>query len=475
MKNHTTPLCIDLDGTLIKTDLLLESFLVLIKQKPWAIFCIPFWLMKGKTYLKSQIADQADLDYSVLPYCQLVLDYMQQAKDEGRKVILATASHEKYAAGIAKHLNVFDKVYSTSASTNLSGGNKAKVLIDAFGDKQFDYAGNAKVDMAIWEHANKVIVVNPDSGVGKAAVKKFSNTEIMKDKKPLFPSVLKALRVHQWLKNILIFVPLIASHNLTNLPLIMQACLAFLSFGLCASSVYILNDLLDLNSDRHHATKHKRPFASGNMGILLGLGLLPVLLGTSIFIASVWLPTGFLVCLGIYYLLTMVYSFWAKNRIVIDVMFLAGLYTMRIIAGAAAIAVASSFWILAFSMFIFLSLAMIKRYSELFVALKAGKDQAKGRGYVVSDLPLLESLGGSCGYLSILVLALYINSPEVNVLYSQPKALWALCPILLFWISRVWFKTHRGEMHDDPIVFAAKDTISIIVLILCAVALLFSN
>lgn len=469
------PLCVDLDGTLIKTDLLLESFLVLFKNKPWIIFLIPFWVIKGKAYLKERISREVDLDVSALPYCGSLVTLLRQEHERGRSLVLATASHEKYALAVSKYLGFFDEVIATSESSNLSGIGKANRLVARFGNGEFDYVGNAKVDLKIWRHARQVIVVNPEFGVERSVRKIFPSAQIIVDRKPILGALFRALRIHQWLKNVLVFVPLIAAHKISDFWSILPGLAAFFAFGLCASSVYILNDLLDLESDRHHTTKSKRPFASGDVPILMGLCMLFVLLGSAIAISLAWLPSYFLFCLGIYYLLTTIYSFWAKNKIVVDVMFLAGLYTMRILAGAAAINVKSSFWILAFSMFIFLSLAMVKRYAELFVVLKSGKGKARGRGYLVDDLPLIQSLGGSSGYLSVLVLALYINSPEVHLLYSHPEILWGLCPMLLFWISRIWFKTHRGEMYDDPIIFAAKDFVSVLVLIVCAVTLALSN
>jgi 4-hydroxybenzoate polyprenyltransferase len=469
------PLCVDLDGSLIKTDLLLESFLALFKKKPWVIFLVPFWVLKGKAYLKARISREIDLDASVLPYCEKLVALLRQECKNGRTLVLATASHEKYALGVAKHLGFFDEVIATSGSSNMTGICKANRLVERFGENGFDYIGNAKVDLKIWTFARQVIVINPELGVERIVRKTLPSAQIIKDHKPIIAALFRTLRIHQWLKNVLVFVALIATHKMGDLSSIILGIAAFFAFGLCASSVYILNDLLDLESDRHHATKSKRPFASGDVPILKGLFLLPILIGSAIAISLIWLPSYFLLCLGIYYLLTVVYSFWAKNKIVVDVMFLAGLYTIRIISGAAAISIKPSFWILVFAMFIFLSLAMVKRYAELLKVLKSGRNKAKGRGYLVDDLPLLQSLGGSSGYLSVLVLAFYINSSEAHLLYSSPVLLWALCPMLLFWISRMWFKTHRGEMHDDPIVFAAKDIVSILVLVICAVAFVLSN
>lgn len=465
------PLCVDLDGTLIRTDLLLESFLAHLKIKPWVIFLLPLWIVRGKAYLKERIAREVEIDTTVLPYCTTLLTDLRHARANGQLLVLATASHEKYAKGISDHLGLFHDVMATSGSLNLAGSGKAERLTERFGKGGFDYVGNSTADLKIWPQARQVIVVNPEFGVLGMVRKLFPSARVIEDRKPILRTLVRALRLHQWLKNILVFVPLVAAHKIGDVSALIEVIAAFLAFGFCASSVYVVNDLLDLESDRHHPRKRKRPFASGELSILTGIVLVPLLLGTAIAISLLWLPGNFLIGLGTYYAVTTIYSFWAKNRVVVDVLFLAGLYTMRILAGAAAIAVLPSFWLLAFSMFIFLSLALVKRYSELLSVLKAGQGKARGRGYFVEDLPVLQSLGASSGFLAVLVLALYINSPEVHAQYANPMALWSLCPMLLFWISRVWFKTQRGEIHEDPVVFAAKDMVSLLVALICGVAL----
>lgn len=432
-------------------------------------FLIPFWLLKGKAYLKSMLAKQVELDISVLPYNTLLVAHLKQAKIDGRHIVLTTASHQLYANAISQHLGFFDEVIATDSTLNNEGFKKGKILVDKYGEGLFDYIGNSKADLKVWRYAHKVYVVNPEFCLQKIVLKNYPNALVMKESKQFFPILLKTLRLHQWVKNMLIFVPLIAAHQLGHIPSLIDAMIAFIAFGLCASSVYVINDLLDLSADRHHPRKCKRGFASGDISILMGLALIPILIFLAVIISTSLLPFKFILSLALYYLLTTIYSFWAKKQAILDVMFLAGLYTMRIIAGAAASAVPLSFWLLAFSMFIFLSLALIKRYSELLYLLQGEKGAGKGRGYEVDDLSVLLSLGGASGYLSVLVLALFINSPEVNALYAYPKVLWGLCPLMLFWISRIWFITHRGEMHDDPVVFAIKDIVSLIVFILFGV------
>jgi 4-hydroxybenzoate polyprenyltransferase len=282
--------------------------------------------------------------------------------------------------------------------------------------------------------------------------------------------VAKALRVHQWAKNGLIFVPVAASHKLGDAAVLGHSLLAFLAFSLCASSVYLLNDMLDLEADRQHHSKCHRPFAAGQLGLLFGLIAAPLLLAVALAIAYV-LPLKFLAVLGAYYVATLAYSFGLKRVVMIDVLALAGLYTVRIVAGAAATAIPLSFWLLMFAVFIFLSLAIVKRYAELHAMRQQGKLKAKGRGYQVEDIALLQSLGTAAGYLSILVLALYVNSPDISHLYRHPKLAWGLVPIMLYWISRIWMQTHRGQMHDDPLVFALKDKVSLVTGLAAAVVL----
>jgi len=456
------PLCVDLDGTLLRSDLLVESLFLLLKKNILYIFLIPIWLLKGKANLKQQIANRVDIDASLLPYHHDFLDYLKQQHSAGRKLILATASNIKFANAVAEHIAIFDSVLASDAETNLSGSRKLAPLIAEYGEGGFDYAGNAMIDFKIWQHAGEAILVNPDRGVKAAAEKAGYSRQLFEDRKeyPLI-SYLKAMRLHQWLKNLLLFVPLVMAHQFADQWLLGQVILAFIAFGLCASSVYLLNDLLDLPDDRRHPTKCNRPFAAGSVSIIHGTLLIPVLL-LSAFAIALFLPIDFLLVLLIYYGLTLAYSFKLKRIALIDVLTLASLYTIRIIAGAAAVSLVPTFWLLAFSMFFFLSLALVKRYTELLTLDKSGKSDAAGRGYNVVDLETLSHFGSTSAYMAVLVLALYINSETVKGLYSHPEVIWLLCPILLYMVTRIWFLARRGELHEDPVVFVMSDRISLL-------------
>jgi 4-hydroxybenzoate polyprenyltransferase len=455
------PLCVDLDGTLIRSDLLLESFLLLIKKNPLYLLVVPFWLMQGKAALKAHIARRVALDASTLPYCEPLLGWLKEEKARGRQLWLCTASDASAAHAVAQHLKLFDGVVSSDGVANMSGRRKAAALVERFGDKGFDYCGNEMVDVAVWQQARAAVVVNAGASVEAAARGVTTVDKVFAEQIPRLKSVFKALRVHQWAKNGLIFVPLAAAHQLTNPEALGASLLAFMAFSLCASSVYLLNDMLDLQADRQHHNKRKRPFAAGHLSLLFGLFMAPALLVLALGLACL-LPWKFMAVLAAYYVATLAYSFGLKKLVMIDVLALAGLYTVRIVAGAAATGIPLSFWLLLFAIFIFLSLAMVKRYAELLAMKKQGKLKASGRGYQVEDLGLLQSLGSASGYISILVLALYVNSPDISVLYHHPKLVWLLCPIMLYWVSRIWMQTHRGRMHDDPLVFALKDRVSLV-------------
>ena len=458
------PLVVDLDGTLLNSDMLIESGLSFIRKHPLQSYKPVLWLKHGKTHLKEKLAYASDIDVCKLPYNTHVIELIQQAKQQGRHIVLATATHEYLANKIADHLELFDEVLSTNQSCNLSGSRKRDVLIERFGRKGFEYLGNSLDDLPVWEAAESAVVVNPEKGVQTKAQAHGNVSHVINNNPSTRRKWRKALRLHQWLKNLLIFVPLLAAHQLTAFTTFAQATLAFILFGICASSVYLLNDLLDLNDDRHHPTKKDRPFAAGALSVKHGLMLFPVLLGFAFLTSLVFLPIKFTAVLLSYYCLTLLYSFVLKRFIAIDVIVLAMLYTIRIIAGAAATNLQLTFWILAFSMFIFLSLALVKRYAELLEARNRGQlSQARGRGYYPDDLEMISSLGASSGYLSVMVLALYIREPHIAMHYQHPKILWLCCPLLLLWITRVWMLTHRGLMHDDPVVFAIKDKLSLLI------------
>jgi 4-hydroxybenzoate polyprenyltransferase len=454
--NADVPLVVDLDGTLIRTDLLHESVFSLLSVNVFYLFMLPIWLLKGKGYLKQQIADRVELQFDLLPYQPEFLDYLRAEHTAGRRLILATASNEGFAAGVAKHLDIFDTVLGSSPAENNSGSRKLARLKATLNSAPFAYAGNGTVDIPIWQESAGAIIVNGSDGLRGKVEGKAEVVGEFYDQPSLLLSLIKAMRPHQWLKNVLVFVPLVLSHQLTVVPMFVQALLSFIAFSLCASSVYLLNDLLDLPSDRQHPTKCRRPFAAGDLSIVHGAILMIVLLLASMLIALTMSPY-FLPILVLYYACTMAYSLWLKRAVVVDGVMLACLYTLRLIAGAAAISVLPTFWLLAFSMFLFMSLALIKRYSELQLLQAGGHEQIAGRAYRSVDTETLAQLGASNGMLAVLVLAFYINSDRVLTQYARPEALWLLCPVLLYWISRMWLLTRRGEMHDDPVVFTIRD------------------
>lgn len=456
------PLAVDLDGTLIRTDVLIESINQLLTQRLFQLFGFFRSLLRGRAALKAWLAQRVSLDVASLPYHAPLLQWLQDEKQRGRSILLVTATHHKVARQIADHLGVFDEVLATTAQVNLKGATKRDALVARFGAGGFEYVGNDAPDLRVWEAAAAAHVVT-DSAALLSRVKEIASVGHVFPGSGAgwAPSILKALRLHQWSKNLLVFVPLLTAHLYGDLGSVQNALLAFLAFSLAASSVYVLNDLVDVQDDRHHPRKSRRPFASGSLSLLTGWILWPVLLLSAFALVGAALPVHFAAVLGVYVALTTAYSFWLKRTDMLDVLTLAVLYTLRIVGGAAALAVQSSFWLLLFSMFIFLSLALIKRYCELRVAREKGrKDKLRGRGYAAADLEMVSSLGGSAGFISVLVLALYIQDARTATLYPSPVWMWALCPAMLYWIARAWLIAHRGNMHDDPIVFALKDKVS---------------
>jgi 4-hydroxybenzoate polyprenyltransferase len=455
--NLTKVLYVDLDGTLIRSDLLVESVFALLKSNFLYIFMFPLWLWKGRAHLKTEIANRVELDATTLPYHEVFLDFLRKEHLRGRTLVLATASNRKFALQVVEHLAIFDSFLASDEVTNLSGRRKLAAIQTHCGGGEFSYAGDSRVDEPIWQHAESIIVVGSDRFAITTARRSGKVEKEFTDALRVFPiQHLRALRLHQWLKNLLIFIPLTMAHQVTDVGLLLDATLAFVSFGLCASSVYLLNDLLDVSDDRNHPTKRLRPFAAGTVPVLHGLVLIPVLLAFS-FSISLYLPIEFSAVLGFYYLTTLAYSFRLKRASLVDVLTLAGLYTVRIIAGAAAVLVTPSFWLLAFSMFLFLSLALVKRYTELLTLKQNEGSSSAGRGYRIGDLPTLSEFGSASAYMAVLVLALYINSETVRELYSRPEVIWLLCPLLLYMITRVWLLARRDELHEDPVVFFIRD------------------
>lgn len=457
-----TVIAVDLDGTLILADSLHESMLQLVRQKIISIFWMPIWLFKGKAEFKAKIAEIVNLNVALLPYNLPLIEWLKQQRALGKKVILTTAADQKIAQSIADHVGLFDEVLASNGTTNNATSNKRDLLNERFGVNGWDYAGNSSDDLIVWKAANCAIVVNANNATIKQANQLNNVAHVFPSSKVSFSQWLKVLRVHQWLKNLLLFVPLMAAHQLGNFDSIFTLIVAFIAFCFCASAVYIANDLLDLESDRLHIRKRQRSFATGLVSIRTGFILSILLASFSIAIAFV-VGCVFAAWLMVYLTITCAYTLWLKKIVLVDCLTLSGLYTLRIIAGATAAAVVLSFWLLAFSVFIFLSLAFVKRYAELHMQADAGNFTAHGRGYMTTDAPLIQSLGIAAGYAAVIVFSLYLHSDSVLKLYSRPEIIWLAVPLMLFWVSWVWMKAHRGLMHDDPIVFAVKDKSSLAV------------
>lgn len=440
-----------------------ESLLLILKQNPLRLLKLPLWMAQGRASIKQKIASRARLDVASLPINEEVLAYIEEQRQAGRKLLLVSGTDIKLARAMAEHLPLFEEVYASDGKINLSGHGKADMLRERFGKGGFDYAGNARVDLTVWAQARRAIVVNEGGTLARKAETLCEVEKVFGAPKAGLRTWLEALRVHQWAKNLLIFVPLIGAHRWHNYAEIGAGALAFFAFCLCASSVYLLNDLFDLESDRYHPTKRQRPLASGRLSLLSGMITAFLLLVASILVA-LFLPISFGITFAGYYLLTSLYSVRLKQVEILDVLTLAALYSIRVVAGGYAAQIVVSDWLLAFSLFVFLSLAFVKRFTELQL-LKSGEIM-RGRGYRVADRELVSTMGVASGYFSVLVLALYINQPLVTQLYRNPSALWFACPVLLYWISRTWLLAHHGKLHDDPIVFALKDKQSWLVLII---------
>ena len=462
-------LAVDLDGTLVKTDLLLESLLALLHQKPQYLFVLPLWLFRGKAYLKRQISRRVSLDVRHLPYRNEFLHYLEGERAKGRSLVLATANDEQIALQVADHLKLFDLVLASDGANNLRGESKRDRLVAKFGEKGFDYAGDDRHDVVVWASARRAIVVGANSQVTSSAAKVAQVEKVFEGPRRSLADYLEALRPRHWLKNLLVFVPLCAAHRFLEVDLLAKALLVFLAFGCFASSGYLLNDLLDLSADRRHPQKQSRPFASGDLPLSYALAMITVLFCLGCILGRLLSPLCLEILL-IYFALTVTYSLYVKKIVLLDVILLAGLYTVRIMAGSAAVGIWPSYWLLAFSTFLFLSLALVKRYGELIVMRGVEGKAAKARGYEMTDAELLAAMGTASGYLAVLVLALYITSGTAQLLYGRHQLMWFLCPLLLYWISRVWLIAHRGKMHDDPLVFATKDPTSRI-LIFCMFAI----
>jgi 4-hydroxybenzoate polyprenyltransferase len=463
MPSASPTLYVDLDGTLITTDLLVEGALRLLRKSPAYCLLILVWLLTGgKSRLKAQIASRVDFSPGSLPYHGEFLAWLRSEQQDGRNIVLASASHHRYVEPIAQHLGMFTAVLSSDDHRNLRGSSKLEAIRAHCANQPFEYAGNARPDLSVWREAAAAIVVNPDPGVLAKVRKMVPVKHLFDSRKHGIGPYLRTMRLHQWMKNVLIAVPLLTAHKLTELPAVMMVLAAFAAFGLVASATYILNDLLDLSSDRQHLRKRTRPLASGDLSLAHGALLGATLFAAGILIAARISPM-FLAVLLAYTAATLSYSFALKSVMLVDVLCLACLYTLRIVAGAIVIGVDVSNWLLAFSLFLFMSLALVKRCAELQMLSAINRAASSGRDYRVADYPVFMAMGVACGYIAVLVFALFIDSPSVAQQYPNSRALWFAVPLFLYWVSRLWVKTARGEMHDDPLVYSARDRASWII------------
>jgi 4-hydroxybenzoate polyprenyltransferase/phosphoserine phosphatase len=448
------PLCVDLDGTLIATDSLWEGLAVLLLRRPWLIFAAIGWAIAGKQVLKREVAVRCDRESCEWPYRPEVVDLITKAKAERRKVWLVTGAAERTAKDAAAHLGVFDRVLHSTDTVNLTSHAKRDLLVAELGEGGFDYVGNSRDDIEIFDAARKAIVVAPDRAA--LAWSSANDGELLALPRRSRLAALKAIRVHQWLKNVLIAVPVVLNHEFASVGLILAAVMAFFSFSFFASAVYVINDIVDLGNDRRHARKRLRPIASGAISIPVALAMAGALFVASIGLASLLPPVYWLV-LAVYGFVTTAYTFVLKRKLLVDVFTLAGLYTVRIIAGAAATGTDFSFWLLAFSIFFFLSLALVKRYVELADMVEDESGKLRGRSYVKSDLDMVGQAGIASAFAAALVLALYIDSKQIVEMYDTPWLLWPLCPLILYMLLRIWILASRSMMHEDPVVFIMRD------------------
>ena len=470
----TCVMCTDLDGTLLRCDSLWEAVILLIKSQPAALLLMPLWLFRGKAYFKCELARRASLNPATLPYREDVLEFLRRQKESGRTIVLATGSNRKIADAISGHLGLFSTVLASDETVNLVGSAKLSALRELIGNGAFDYIGNGRADLAIWRAAQKSFVVTPSRRL-LARVKQTGTVAGVFAGRPGYASsVFAALRVHHWTKNLLLFVPLLLAHKMLDSQRLLTTILAFFGFSFLASTGYVINDLLDLEADRVHPVKKFRPLAYGTLPVwMAGLIIVPLAAGT-LLLSWLIFPANFAGLLTCYFACSVVYSQYLKRLPVLDVLILAGLYTLRLLAGAVAASVSVSPWLLGFSMFFFLSLAYVKRFSEVFARRFAETPLQNRRGYGPSDHHLFRTVGPVSGYISVLVFALYLNGREVAELYGHPQYLWFVGPLLLYWITRIWLLAERGEMNQDPVVFAMRDKASYVIGALVLLVLLLA-
>jgi 4-hydroxybenzoate polyprenyltransferase/phosphoserine phosphatase len=460
---HIEALFVDLDGSLIPTDLLHEAFLDLLMTRPLSAVATLDALRHGRLAFKRALGQRYSMNPALLHYRSSVIEIIRRFQEKKIPVILLSASLDSWVKRIARHLGIFDAALG-SDQENLKGSAKLQV-IHKLGYRHFGYIGDHEADHPVWKECKLAIAVNPTR-----VTRRFLSTEqkestlkefqIIEDRKSLMQLMSATLRLHQWAKNLLLALPFIAARQTLNLDTSFRFMLAFLAFSLVASGIYVLNDLSDRHTDRLHPTKKRRPIAAGEISIPAALALAFLLPVSGLLLA--WsISTGFQVLLGIYIIANLAYSFLLKRTPMLDVVILSGMYSLRIFAGGEATHTPVSYWLLVFSTFFFMGLALLKRYTEVSSLLLSDlKADFSGRGYLSSDTLLLFGLGLGCSVASVLVFSLYLNSPQVSNLYSNPAYLWFLIPMLLYWNGRTWLLAVRKMVHDDPVIFALRDRVS---------------
>lgn len=456
--DNRVPLVVDLDGTLSAVDTLYELFLRVVRRRPLILLSLPFWLLRGRAVLKARLVEHGQIDPQVLPFRDDLCDLIRDERARGRRIILATAADRAVADAVASHLGFFDDVLASDGRSNLKGVTKLDAIVEMVGP-EFIYAGDSSADLPIWRKATGAIVVAARPSVSKAA---RAQTRVVLELAPVGSGLrlwLRQLRVYQWLKNMLVFVPMLTAFAF-GADQVARGIAAFFAFSLVASGTYILNDLWDLESDRAHPRKRLRPLASGEISVPAAVVAAAGLIGLSLVVA-VAVGGAFTALLLTYLLLSSLYSWVFKSIVLFDVVVLSALYAIRIVAGAAAVRIPTSVWLLAFSVFMFLSLALIKRCTELVTLSRAGQETAKGRDYRTSDLAVLWPLGVGSGLCAVVVFSLFISAPATTVRYATPQLLWLVGIELICWLGLLWITTARGEMHDDPIVYALRHRASL--------------
>ena len=451
------PLCVDLDGTLIKSDVFFESILALLKKSPWAIFPLLWWSLRGWSFLKRRVALRVPVRVEMLPYREQVLEFLQRERESGRRILLVTAADQAVAEAIGNYVGQFDAVYGSDGRMNLKGRTKAGFLAGMFGTNHFDYIGDSYADLPVWTAARFAYVVG-DERIANKVARKTRVARIFEVSRPSLSAWLRSIRLLHWTKNLLLLLPALLAHRF-NWPAWRDSLIGFALFGACASGLYIFNDLLDLHSDRLHPAKSKRPFAAGEFPLWVGVAESASLVGISLLV-SFFLNWVFATALLGYSALTILYSWKLKKVPLLDVFVLSSFYSIRIWSGGIISGIPVSDWLTAFSLFFFLSLAMAKRHSELECAAKLVEGGNSGRGYVLKDRDLLAMFGTASSFAAVVILCLYARSPEMNSLYGSPTELLWLCPLVLYWLTRVWLLAGRGELDHDPVLFAIGDRTS---------------